>query len=68
MLELLVQKRQNINRSQHIHELEACQLLEIHAPKGLNLSEDKEYASQAALWGIEVSVVILPGSYLHFAW
>jgi UTP---glucose-1-phosphate uridylyltransferase len=25
-----------------------------HVPSGLNLLEDTEYASQAALWGIEV--------------
>ncbi|KAF7816504.1 UTP--glucose-1-phosphate uridylyltransferase 3, chloroplastic [Senna tora] len=56
MLEFLVQKmceKQNINWSQHINEVEECQFLEIHAPKGINLSEDTEYASQAAIWGIE---------------
>lgn len=35
-----------------------CQYLEIHAPSGLNLSQNTEYASQAALWGIEVSTLI----------
>lgn len=35
-----------------------CQVLEIHAPSGLNLSQNTEYASQAALWGIEVSTLI----------
>lgn len=31
------------------------QFLEIHPPSVLDLSQDKEYAAQAALWGIEVS-------------
>lgn len=31
------------------------QYLEIHPPTVLDLSQDTEYASQAALWGIEVS-------------
>lgn len=35
-----------------------CQCLEIHFPSGLDLSKDTEYASQAALWGIEVSISI----------
>ncbi|XP_077215330.1 UDP-glucose pyrophosphorylase 3 [Tasmannia lanceolata] len=30
-----------------------CQFKEIHVPRGLDLSENSEYASQAALWGIE---------------
>jgi len=33
-----------------------CQFVEIHPPKGLDLSANTEYASQAVLWGIEVSV------------
>lgn len=64
MLELLVQKmsdRQNINWSQHRHGVNECQILGIDAPKGLDLSENTEYASQAALWGIEVSIITLPG-------
>lgn len=32
-----------------------CQFVEIHPPSVLDLSEDTEYASEAALWGIEVS-------------
>lgn len=32
------------------------QILEIHPPNVLDLSEDTEYASQAALWGIEVGM------------
>ena len=32
-----------------------CQFAEIHAPRGIDLSQDTEYASQAAIWGIEVS-------------
>lgn len=30
------------------------QIIEIHPPNVLDLSEDTEYAFQAALWGIEV--------------
>lgn len=61
MLELLVQKtceKQNINWSQCINEVEECQFLEIHAPSGIDLSENTEYASQAAIWGIEVGKII----------
>lgn len=56
VLELLVEEsfeRQNINWSHHRHDLKESQILGINAPNGLNLSEDTEYASQAALWGIE---------------
>lgn len=35
-----------------------CQFLEIHAPSGLNLSQNTQYALQAALWGIEVGTLI----------
>lgn len=65
MLELLLQKlfeRQNITWSQHVHEVKECQILGIDAPKGLDLSANTEYASQAALWGIEVSILVL----LHY--
>lgn len=61
ILELLVGKmceKQNINWSQHITEVEECQFLEIHAPNGIDLSENTEYASQAAIWGIEVGIII----------
>ncbi|XP_011035906.1 PREDICTED: uncharacterized protein LOC105133562 isoform X1 [Populus euphratica] len=56
VLELLFQstfKKQTTNWSQHIKESMECQFLEIHAPSGLDLSKNTEYASQAALWGIE---------------
>ncbi|XP_027337973.1 UTP--glucose-1-phosphate uridylyltransferase 3, chloroplastic [Abrus precatorius] len=56
VLELLVQKlfeSQNKNWSQHRHEMKECQILGIDAPNGLDLSQNTEYASQAALWGIE---------------
>ncbi|XP_028792758.1 UTP--glucose-1-phosphate uridylyltransferase 3, chloroplastic [Neltuma alba] len=56
VLELLVQKmceKQNIDWSRHINEIGECQFLEIHAPRGTDLSENTEYASQAAIWGIE---------------
>ncbi|KAF5201789.1 Utp--glucose-1-phosphate uridylyltransferase 3 protein [Thalictrum thalictroides] len=37
----------------HLEESLKCQILDIHAPSVLNLSENMDYASQAALWGIE---------------
>ncbi|XP_059627949.1 UTP--glucose-1-phosphate uridylyltransferase 3, chloroplastic [Cornus florida] len=55
-LELLAQSTYNgpaINWSQHINESRESQFLEIHPPSVLDLSKDTEYASQAALWGIE---------------
>jgi len=64
VLELIVQKsfeRQNIKWSHQIHEVKECQIFGINAPNGHNLSEDTEYASQAALWGIEVSLITLLG-------
>jgi len=64
VLELIVQKsfeRQNIKWSHQMHEVKECKILGINAPNGHNLSEDIEYASQAALWGIEVSLITLPG-------
>ncbi|CAN0909794.1 UTP--glucose-1-phosphate uridylyltransferase 3, chloroplastic, partial [Linum grandiflorum] len=56
VLELLAHstcENQTKNWSQHIHDTMNCQFLEIHAPSGLDLSKDTEYASQAAMWGIE---------------
>ncbi|WJX38488.1 UTP--glucose-1-phosphate uridylyltransferase 3, chloroplastic [Trifolium repens] len=56
VLELIVQQlvdRKNTNWSQHMHEVKESQILGIDAPTGLDLSENTEYASQAALWGIE---------------
>ncbi|PON86562.1 UTP--glucose-1-phosphate uridylyltransferase family [Trema orientale] len=56
VLELLAQTRAEMQpkkRSKHKHEQMECQLLEIHAPNGVDLSQNTEYASQAALWGIE---------------
>ncbi|KAJ7959622.1 UTP--glucose-1-phosphate uridylyltransferase 3 chloroplastic [Quillaja saponaria] len=56
VLELLAEstfERQSTNWSQNIHETKECQFLEIQAPSGLDLSENTEYASQAAIWGIE---------------
>lgn len=32
------------------------QIQEIHVPSVLDLSQNTDYASQAALWGIEVSL------------
>lgn len=56
VLELLVETRveiQTTKRSKHKHELMDCQFLEIHTPRGLDLSQNTEYALEAALWGIE---------------
>lgn len=58
-MELLAQSRvetQTTNWSKNIQEQLECQFLEIHAPTGLDLSQNAEYASQAALWGIQVCV------------
>lgn len=58
VLELLAQsslEMQTAHQAQHVHESMECQFLEIHPPTGCDLSQDTEYASQAALWGIEVS-------------
>lgn len=48
-------ERQAANWSSHVDESTKCQFEEIHVPSGLDLSKNTEYASQAALWGIEVS-------------
>ncbi|KAL0452701.1 UNVERIFIED_CONTAM: UTP--glucose-1-phosphate uridylyltransferase 3, chloroplastic [Sesamum latifolium] len=56
VLELLAQSThegQTINWSEQANMLLKCQFVEIHPPSVLDLSEDMEYASQAALWGIE---------------
>ncbi|KAF7124023.1 hypothetical protein RHSIM_Rhsim12G0073000 [Rhododendron simsii] len=56
VLELLAQSTyegNTINWSKHLNESMGCQLLEVHPPRVLDLFEDTEYASQAALWGIE---------------
>nr|KAJ0222212.1 hypothetical protein LSAT_V11C200096410 [Lactuca sativa] len=57
VLELLSESahaEKNIN-FQHINNSNSigCQLLEIHPPNVLDLSQDTEYAAQAALWGVE---------------
>ncbi|XP_010257085.1 PREDICTED: UTP--glucose-1-phosphate uridylyltransferase 3, chloroplastic isoform X2 [Nelumbo nucifera] len=46
-------ERHTLNWSHHLDETMKCQFLEIHVPKGLDLAQNTEYASQAALWGIE---------------
>ncbi|XP_017984691.1 PREDICTED: UTP--glucose-1-phosphate uridylyltransferase 3, chloroplastic [Theobroma cacao] len=56
VLELLSRsshEMQTTNHSQHVHESMEYQFLEIHVPTGCDLSQNTEYASQAALWGIE---------------
>ncbi|XP_010554677.1 PREDICTED: UTP--glucose-1-phosphate uridylyltransferase 3, chloroplastic [Tarenaya hassleriana] len=55
VLELLQQatRRQITNRSHFVEESLDGQYLEIHLPNVLDLTQKKEYASQAALWGIE---------------
>uniref|UniRef100_A0A5B7BSI7 UGP3-like C-terminal hexapeptide repeats domain-containing protein n=1 Tax=Davidia involucrata TaxID=16924 RepID=A0A5B7BSI7_DAVIN len=55
-LELLTQSTYEghaINGSHNINESMECQFLEIHPPGRVDLSQDTEYAYQAALWGIE---------------
>lgn len=37
-----------------MHRPSKDKFVDFHVPRGLNLLEDTEYASQAALWGIEV--------------
>jgi UTP---glucose-1-phosphate uridylyltransferase len=37
-----------------VHRPSKDKFVDFHVPSGLNLLKDKEYASQAALWGIEV--------------
>lgn len=61
-MELLAQSRvemQTTSWSNNIQEQMECQFLEIHAPSGLDLSENAEYAAQAALWGIQVCVRVI---------
>ncbi|XP_002528323.2 UTP--glucose-1-phosphate uridylyltransferase 3, chloroplastic [Ricinus communis] len=56
VLELLAQStsdKQTTNWSRHIQESMECQFLEIHTPNVVDLSENAEYACQAALWGVE---------------
>ncbi|CAN6587679.1 unnamed protein product [Malus baccata var. baccata] len=56
VLEILAQSRvemQTANWAKSIQEQMECQFLEIHAPSGLDLSQNAEYASQAAIWGIQ---------------
>ncbi|KMS99348.1 hypothetical protein BVRB_2g045760 [Beta vulgaris subsp. vulgaris] len=55
VLELLAESvhGKNMNSSQHMKESMKCQFVEIHSPNGVDLRKDTEYASQAAMWGIE---------------
>lgn len=65
VLELIAQSlvdRKNTDWSQHMGDVKETQILGIDAPTGLDLSENIEYASQAALWGIEVVIITLPSS------
>lgn len=60
VLELLVQStyaEQELNFTHRISNSMESQIIEIHPPSVLDLSEDTEYAFQAALWGIEVHTV-----------
>ena len=64
VLELLAEaraERQTTKRSKQMHEVMDCEVLEIHSPNGLDLSQNTEYALEAALWGIEVR------SFLHIS-
>lgn len=62
VLELLAESTYEghpLNRSPRVNQSKETQLLEIHPPNVLDLSEDIEYGSQAALWGIEVSANLM---------
>lgn len=41
--------------SPHLNETVECKVMDIHSPTGLDLYKNKEYAFEAALWGVEVS-------------
>ncbi|KAL0382150.1 UNVERIFIED_CONTAM: UTP--glucose-1-phosphate uridylyltransferase 3, chloroplastic [Sesamum calycinum] len=76
VLELLAQSTnegQTINWSEQANMLLKCQFVEIHPPSVLDLSEDIEYASQAALWGIEGlpvlgEIILWEGQQTGLAW
>lgn len=56
VLELVTQstfERHTANGSHHLNEAMKCQFLEIHSPNGLDLSQNTEYSSEAAMWGIQ---------------
>ncbi|KAG6578459.1 UTP--glucose-1-phosphate uridylyltransferase 3, chloroplastic, partial [Cucurbita argyrosperma subsp. sororia] len=56
VLELLASskpERYSKNWSGQMKQAMDCEFLKIHAPNGPDLSQNIEYASQAALWGIE---------------
>lgn len=57
LLSLSSADRKTTNWPQHAHEIMECQYLEVHPPAGLDLSQNEEYASQAALWGVEVKFI-----------
>jgi hypothetical protein len=49
-LELISASKSKDSKHRHTQD----KSVHFHVPTGVNLSEDTEYASQAALWGIEV--------------
>lgn len=51
----LTLEAQSAHWPQHTVASVESQFVEIHPPTGIDLSRNTEYASQAALWGIEVS-------------
>ncbi|XP_068644219.1 UTP--glucose-1-phosphate uridylyltransferase 3, chloroplastic-like [Aristolochia californica] len=56
VLELLLQSQpesQTMSWARLLNDSTEYQLKEFHVPAGVDLSDNKEYASQAALWGIE---------------
>ncbi|KAF9596503.1 hypothetical protein IFM89_012234 [Coptis chinensis] len=56
VLELLspsISESQGLNWSAHMEESMKRQIQDIHVPSVLDLSQNTDYASQAALWGIE---------------
>lgn len=67
VLELLresVSERQSTIWLQNSKGSMESQILEIHSPAGLDLSQNTQYASQAALWGIEVRLLRI----IEFSW
>ena len=50
-------KKQATKKSRSQTGLSDSQFVDIHAPRGLDLSQNTEYALEAALWGIEVCTV-----------
>ncbi|KAI4372911.1 hypothetical protein MLD38_011092 [Melastoma candidum] len=53
VLELLLESTPEMLSSDTLHHQRAPEFIKVHCPTGVDLSQDSEYASKAALWGIE---------------